>query len=89
MRDLDEKRKGLLIRMSFHRSCVASKATQAPLILRGWVRETRRGVYEITHDGKIEAHKLIEQFAGKHIETYSGISIGSEVMILKDSRNQK
>jgi molybdenum-dependent DNA-binding transcriptional regulator ModE len=80
-RPLDEKRIGLLIRMSYHRACVASKRIQEPLLRRGLVRTNSTGSYELTATGKREAEKFMEQYKGKHLETYRGLSIGCEVMI--------
>jgi hypothetical protein len=81
-RPLDEKRIGLLIRMSFHRVCVCAKDIQAPLVRRGFSKNVREGTYEITATGKAEAKRLLKEYTGKHLVTYRGISIGSEAIIV-------
>ena len=82
MKELDEKRKGLLLRMSYHRACVAAKVIMQPLIRRGYVSLNSCKNYELTPAGKKAAAAVMREFNGKHIETYGGISIGSEVMIV-------
>ncbi len=83
-RKLDERRLGLLIRMSFHHTCVCRKSTQEPLMRRGLTKSNGRS-YEITPKGRKFVADYLKANPKGRLQTWEAISIGNAVMILKDS----
>ncbi len=88
-RRLDEKRISLLINMSYHLSCVCSKAIQAPLLRRGLVKQVRPSTYVLTRTGKAMVKGLVEEYNGQRLLSYGGISIGGKVMIVDSPRKDE
>jgi hypothetical protein len=84
MKQLDEKRIGLLIRMRFHRACVTSKKIIGPLLTRGFARAINSESYELTKNGIAASDEFAKSYAKKRIKTYRGLSIGNEVMIVDE-----
>ena len=70
--------------MSFHRVCVCLKKIVQPLLRRALISANEHGGYELTPSGKKAAEQAIKDNVGKHLTTYGGISIGTEVWIVQE-----
>jgi hypothetical protein len=92
MRELDDKRVGLLVRMLGLRAIVCSKSQIQPLLTRRFVEQTNKSTYELTPLGRKHAMTVVQDACdgkrAKMIETYQIISIGSIVGMVQSEKRQ-
>jgi hypothetical protein len=90
-RPLDDKRLGLLARMVGFNVAIFTKRIAEPLLRRNFIRQNRKGAYEITPNGQefvlAEMKRRVESGKPK-ITTWGGISMGNCVFIVTEKQEE-